>query len=241
MMTFFHHQRKYLATSLVQFSDDSEVLDLEMDKIPIIKVTDFNFLGVMIHENLKWKSHTDMIADKIGKNVGLLHKLKHYLPRKIMLMLYSSLIHSYLNGGILLWGFEPGRLTVLQKKAVRAISFAKYNSHTTNSFRKLKILKIVDIFNIRSLKFYHNLINSKLPTYFLQNFTEENCSQTRTKGSGKCLKFKIYNELSHFDPLILDKIHTHSLDGFATYAKNFILSKYVYICTVENCFSCSVE
>ena len=238
MMTFFYHQRTYLQTSLTQFSDGPEVLDLEINGVPITKVSDFNFLGVMVNENLKWQSHTDMIAGKIGKNVGILHKLKHYLPRKIMMMLYNSLIQSYLNGGILLWGFEPGKLSVLQKKAVRAISFAKYNSHTTNSFRKLKILKIEDIFNARSLKFYHKLVNSKLPTYFLENFTAANHSQPRTQGASKCLKYKIFNDLQIYDPLIIDKVHTHSLDGFSTYVKEHILSRYVEECTIPNCFAC---
>ena len=82
------------------------------------------------------------------------------------MIIYNSLIHSYLNGGILLWGFEPGRLVVLQKKAIRAISFSKYNAHTTNLFRELKILKVVDIFNFRALKFYHNLMHNKVPEYF---------------------------------------------------------------------------
>ena len=80
-------------------------------------------------------------------------------------MIYNSLIHFYLNGGILLWGFDPGRLTVLQKKAIRAVAFLKYNANTTNTFRQLKILKVSDIFEFRALKFYHNLVNNKVPAY----------------------------------------------------------------------------
>ena len=236
------HVYKHHETNLTPFSDGPEILDLEIDKTPIIKVFDFNFLGVKIQSDLKWKSHTDMIAGKIGKNVGMLHKLKHYLPKKIMLMLYNSLIQSYLNGGILLWGFDPGRLSVLQRKAIRAISFAKYNSHTTNSFRKLNLLKIEDIFNVRSLKFYHKLVNSKLPTYFLENFSvAHDGHQPRTQSARKCLKYKILDNINNYDPLILDKVHTHSLEGFSTYTKHFIISRYIQICTIENCFSCSVE
>ena len=40
----------------------------------------FNLLGVVIDEHLIWKSHTDKIANKISKNLGVLNQLKHYLP-----------------------------------------------------------------------------------------------------------------------------------------------------------------
>ena len=157
-------------------------------------------------------------------------------------MIYNSLIHSYLNGGILLWGFDPGRLTALQKKAIRAVSFLRYNAHTTNTFRQLKILKVSDIFEFRALKFYHNLINNKVPAYFVSNFTEimqnVNLPTTRTKRSRKCLKYKIAELKQSFDRLVTDKVHTHSLEGFASYTKNHILSKYIENCNVPNCFSC---
>ena len=50
----------------------------------------------------------------------------------------NSLFLSHLNYGITAWGFNVGpRIKTLQKKAIRFISNAKYNSHTTPMFKNL--------------------------------------------------------------------------------------------------------
>ena len=46
---------------------------------------DIKYLGVLIDKNLSRKHHIDAIATKISKNVGLIAKLRHYLPRKYYL------------------------------------------------------------------------------------------------------------------------------------------------------------
>ena len=43
------------------------------------------YLGLLIDKNLSWKHHIDSIATKISKNVGLIAKLRYYVPRKILL------------------------------------------------------------------------------------------------------------------------------------------------------------
>ena len=50
------------------------------------------FLGITIDEHLDWKVHIDNLSNKIARNVGVLNKLKHFLPIYIMKTLYSSLI-----------------------------------------------------------------------------------------------------------------------------------------------------
>ena len=103
---------------------------------------------------MSWKAHTDHVSSKISRNAGILQCLKHRVPSHTMKMLYNTLVHSYLNHGILAWGFAPGRLVTLQKKAIRAVVKAKYNAHTEPIFKMLKIVKVSDIFILRSLKFY---------------------------------------------------------------------------------------
>ena len=58
--------------------------------------------------------------------------------------LYNSLIASYLNYGLLLWGTESHKVFTLQKKAIRLILNSSYICHTNPLFIKLKRLKIGD-------------------------------------------------------------------------------------------------
>ena len=249
MMFFLYHQRSYYATDISLFVDDPNKDELLINNTPIKKVETFDFLGVTLHKELNWIHQTNKIASKIGKNIGMLHKLKHFLPKNVMILLYNSLIHSYLNNGILVWGFNPGRLVSLQKKAIRAITSAKYNSHTSKSFKSLKILTIADIFTIRCLKFYFSIQNLTAPVYFREQFSIKNYNPvgptgpTRTQGASKCLHVKLLTDIvPNFDRLVLDKTDTHSYEGFSKYAKQYLISKYQEECTAydycEDCYPC---
>ena len=54
---------------------------LKINNINIKRVTDFNFLGLIISSNLKWNKHIDHIALKISKVTGILYRLKSIFPR----------------------------------------------------------------------------------------------------------------------------------------------------------------
>ena len=83
-----------------------------------------------------------------------------------MMILYKSLIASYLNYGLLLWGTESYKVLTLQKKAIRLISNSSYISHTNPLFIQHKLLKIGDLFKLKLLKLYYKLSYNLLPSYF---------------------------------------------------------------------------
>ena len=86
---------------------------LVMNDTGIEKVSDFDFLGLTINENMNWKSHIDKIANKISRSIGILNRLKHFLPLPTKLLIYNSLILSYLNFGVLAWGYKCDRIVKL--------------------------------------------------------------------------------------------------------------------------------
>ena len=59
-----------------------------------------------------------------------------------LLTIYNSLITPYLNYGLLAWGSQIDKLFKLQKKAVRIITNASFNSHTDPLFKQLNLLKV---------------------------------------------------------------------------------------------------
>ena len=62
------------------------------------------YIGILIDKNLSWKHHIDVIATTISKSVGLIAKLRHFVPRSILINIYQSLIYPYLTYGITAWG-----------------------------------------------------------------------------------------------------------------------------------------
>ena len=79
-----------------------------------------------------------------------------------MTILYKSLIASYLNYGLLLWGNVSHKVLTLQKKAIRLNS--SYISHTNPLFIQHKLLKIGDLFKLKLLKLYYKLSCNLLPS-----------------------------------------------------------------------------
>ena len=238
-MIFHHHQRKKTAVDLTKFEGGKDKICI--DNVPIKKVPVFNFLGIEIHTNLKWNSHIDKIAGKVGKGLGILNKLKRFLPRNILVMIYNTLIQSHINFGILLWGQDPQRLVTMQKKAIRAVTSSKYNSHTEMSFKHLKILKIQDIFKLRCLKFLYSIRNGLVPDYFKETAGDEP-NQIRTKSASRSLDIYLRTEIIPNTPNnILEKIYTHSYDGFSKYIKSHFLSQYK-ACELgpANCYHCGI-
>ena len=55
------------------------------------------FLGVLLDQHLTWKEHTKLTENKIAKNRAKLYKARPYLDKRVLLCLYYSCIHSYLN------------------------------------------------------------------------------------------------------------------------------------------------
>ena len=55
---------------------------------------------------MTWKHHVNKFSSKINRTIGILNRLKHFLPTKVKLSIYNSLILSQLQFGILTWGFS---------------------------------------------------------------------------------------------------------------------------------------
>ena len=62
------------------------------------------YLGILIDATLLWKYHIDYICQKVSKTIGIIAKLRQFIPRYVLLTSYRSLILPYLNYGICAWG-----------------------------------------------------------------------------------------------------------------------------------------
>ena len=89
-------------TSTKAREDLHVLLDNTVTVLERVKFT--KFLGVLIDECLTWKNHIDCISKTISRNIGVMNKLKHYIPYRILHTLYCTLILPYLSYGILIWG-----------------------------------------------------------------------------------------------------------------------------------------
>ncbi len=55
-------------------------LGSKIENTIVERVYEFNFIGLIMNENLNWKCHVNKIAKKHSKSMGILNKLKHFRP-----------------------------------------------------------------------------------------------------------------------------------------------------------------
>ena len=154
-LMFFHKKQKHV-----------DEINVQTNGTKIEHVESFNFLGIMLNENLTWKSHIEMVGKKISKVMGILYRLKNIFPENVLFVLYNSVIVSYINYGLLLWGVHIHKLELLQKKALRFMTNSGCIAHTTPLLIKHGLLNVRDMYKLKLLKFYYKLANDLLPPYF---------------------------------------------------------------------------
>ena len=185
-----------------------KVPQIILNETPVERVVNFDFLGIFLNEHMTWTSHINKKANKIAKSIGILNKLKQYLPSYILRTLYNSLILPHINYGILVWGFDASRINKLQKRSIRIISNQKYNAHTEPLFKLCNLLKL------NCLKFYFKYCHQQVPLYFLKwKFTSNSdihlyntrqkdsltSVKTKTKFAEKCIHFEIAKLINSTD------------------------------------------
>ena len=118
------------------------------------------YLGVRIDNKLTFKDHIGYIIAKISRYTGILYKIRDNLPMKNRLDYYYAYIYPYLSYNTIIWGcaypthLQP--LIIQQKRAVRTITNAGFRDHTDPLFKRLKLLKVLDIYKLQlGIHMYH--------------------------------------------------------------------------------------
>ena len=89
----------------LNYDPQVNVFDNESNKKVTLERKNFiKYLGLLIDENLSWKTHIHSVANKISKTIGLIARLRHIVPTCTLLNIYQSLITPYLTYGLISWG-----------------------------------------------------------------------------------------------------------------------------------------
>ena len=118
------------------------------------------YLGMLVDSTLSWKPHVTELSKKLARTSGIFFKIRHYVSREILKLLYYSLLYFSISYGISVWGLtRPTVLDLLyklQKKVVRAITFNNKYTHTTPLFFYLHLVKTNEIHSLKLLCFVYD-------------------------------------------------------------------------------------
>jgi len=224
-----------------------------IDGFKIDTVNEFDFLGIRLDKHLNWKPHVNMVSKKISKTIGILARVKNYIPKCALLNIYNALILPYLNYAVIIWGHKANCLTKLQKKAIRIITKSKYNAHTSGLFKSEKILKFGDICALHDYQFCYKLENGLLPEFFINKFfnrdpvhdySTRNANNIRLPAvrhefAKHSISYRFPSVFNDMPEVIKQKIYTHSFCSYKVYIKSRFIESYATICSVQNCYICN--
>ena len=133
------------------------------------------FLGLLLDSNLSWKFHLTELLKKLARTVGLFHKIRHYAPKDTLILLYHGIFAPFLSYGISVWGLTYltllGSIIVLQKKALKIITFKDLTSSSLPLFDSLCILQQSDTFELQISSFVYECVHNLASVYFRNYFT----------------------------------------------------------------------
>ena len=76
-------------------------------KLGDVEVTNNNtvkYLGTTLNDKLTWQYHIQTVAKKLSIAIGILSKLRHYVPRGVLIKVYYGIAYPYLLYSVTNWG-----------------------------------------------------------------------------------------------------------------------------------------
>ena len=160
-------------TELIFFHSSSKKIDfskvfINFNGIRLNPVDFVKYLGMYIDKHLNWNQHIHELSKELSQANGILSKL-------VCIQVYYALFYSNLIYGCNAWGVTSEEniqaIEILQRKCVRILTFAPFNSHITNeTFINLKLLKVRDVIKFFQLKLIYDFQCTTLPTDLMQIF-----------------------------------------------------------------------
>ena len=116
-----------------------------------------------LNDSLTWKTHFNNLIPKLNGAIGLLSKVRHYMPKFFLKMFCYSLFNLHLIYASQIWGQVTTKLfqevVKLQNKAIQIINFLSFNS--TN------IYKTYNDFWLQNSLFVRDCFEKEIPNPFI--------------------------------------------------------------------------
>ena len=142
-------------------------------KINISKTV--KYLGVILEEHLEWNVYINNLILKLNRAIGLLSKIRHYVPKFLLRTLYFTLFNSHLIYACQIWGQNEivvRRLQPLQNKALRIINFKPFDYDANELYKENKILKLTDYIKLLNCIFVKEVLTKTSLKIFHSKFRQ---------------------------------------------------------------------
>ena len=156
-------------------SDKIKINVLENGEQKIVKSKKWiKILGVYVDHILSWSKQINIVKKNATNVIRQIHRINKFLPLKLKMTLYNTLITPILNYADIIWGgcnkTHGKRLQVTQNFAARSIlGKNKYDSGKA-ALRELNLLNLEQRRLVHESVFAHKALSEKLPKNIVKRF-----------------------------------------------------------------------
>ena len=77
--------------------------DLKLGGSRMTTVKETKTLGVTVDDQLKWKFHVNNIVSKVSKGIGMIRRMKAFVPQATLISVYNAIVLPYFDYCSLVW------------------------------------------------------------------------------------------------------------------------------------------
>ena len=177
-------------TELIIFRDPRKKftsdLKLKIDGKKLIPSSSVKYLGIYLDCHLNWHVHRAELSVKLSRATGMLSKIRYYVSKETLHMVYYGIFSSLLIYGSQVWGQQNAvtkKLQILQNKALRIMYFQPPRTSATPLLKMSNILKINDYINLQNFLLTYRSLKGQLPSSLQGNMNFlEHPHDTRNMG-----------------------------------------------------------
>ena len=119
-------------------------------------------LGVIVDDQLNWQTHLDSIVTKVSKGIGMIRRMKAFVPQMTLISVYNAIILPHFDYCSLVWDTCSNYLLEkLQNRAARVITGKSYEVRSDDILRELNWQPLVERGNDNKAVFMYKMKNGE--------------------------------------------------------------------------------
>ena len=129
------------------------------------------YLGFQLDETLSGAAHCSELAKKLIRANAMLTKVQHYVSEEKLISINFAFFSSHMTYGCQVWGQNHSSkkfqiIEKLQDRAMKIMSFSRYDSAPDPIYKKFNILKLKDHITRLNCLLIHDYSRNLLPKSF---------------------------------------------------------------------------
>lgn len=135
---------------------DCDMSDTNCTCLPIRKVNNIRYLGVIVDQRLSWNSHIELIMSRTRKLIYIFRELRHVAKKDLLIRIYKALAESILCYCITIWGGAIKTKLIDLERAQRALLKVMFLKN--KRFATQELYSLSDLLSIRKLYILHAVL-----------------------------------------------------------------------------------